>query len=56
MENNEELQHGTKNLCKSILKEQSNMASFEDNGLTWHQFGQSPGKFMQIFFLNDRNH
>ena len=55
MANNEELQHDTKNLCKSILKE-SNMASFEDNGLTWLHFSQSPRKFMQILFLNDRNH
>ena len=36
IENNEELQHDTINLCQSILKEQSNMAGFEDTGLTWH--------------------
>ena len=29
------------------------MASFEDNGLTWFHFSQSPGKFMQILFLNE---
>ena len=56
IENNEELQHDTINLCQSILKEQSNMAGFEDTGLTWHQFSQSPGKFMQILFLSDINH
>ena len=45
----------TINLCQSILKEQSNMAGFEDTGMTWHQFSHSPGKFVQILFLNDRN-
>ena len=56
IENNEELRHDTINLCQSILKEQSNMAGFEDTGLTWHQFSHSPGKFVQILFLSDRNH
>ena len=56
IENNEELQRDTINLCQSILKEQSNMAGFEDIGLTWHQFSHSPGKFVQILFLSDRNH
>ena len=56
IENNEELQHDTINLCHSVLKEQSNMAGFEDTGLTWHQFSHSPGKFVQILFLSDRNH
>ena len=32
--NNKELQHDTINLCQSISKEQSNMAVFEDTGLT----------------------
>ena len=38
IENNEELEHDTINLYQSILKEQSNMAGFEDTGLTCHQF------------------
>ena len=50
IENNEELQHDTINLCQSIFKEQSNMAGFEDTGLTWHQFSDSSGKFVQILF------
>ena len=33
IENNEQLQHDTINLCQSILKEQSNIACFEDTGL-----------------------
>ena len=36
IKNNKELQHDTINLCQSILKEQSNMAGFEDTRLTWH--------------------
>ena len=34
IENNEEHQHDKINLCQSILKEQSNMAGFEDTVLT----------------------
>lgn len=34
IENDEELEHDTINLYQSILKEQSNMAGFEDTGLT----------------------
>ena len=56
IENNKKLQHNTINLCQSILKRQSNMADFEDTGLTWHQFSHSPRKFVQILFLSDRNH
>ena len=56
IENNEELQHDAINSCQSILKEQSNMAGFEDTGLTCHQFSHSPGKFVQILFFSDRNH
>ena len=32
------------------------MAGFEDTGLIWHQFSHSPGIFVQILFLSDRNH
>ena len=38
IENDEELEHDIINLYQSILKEQSNMAGFEDTGLTCHQF------------------
>ena len=56
IENNEELQHDTINLCQSNLKEQSNMAGFKHSGLRWHQFSHSPGKLLQNLFLSDRNH
>ena len=51
IENNEELQHDTINLCQSILREQSTMAGFEDTRLTWHQFSHSPEKFVQILLF-----
>ena len=51
IENHEELQHDTINLCQSILKEQSEMTEFEDIGFTWHQFSHNPGKFVQILFI-----
>ena len=55
IDNNEGLQHDTINSCQSIVKEQCNMAGFEDIGLTWHQFSHSPGKLVQIRFRNNRN-
>ena len=55
-ENNEELHHDIIKLCQSILKEQSNMAGFEDTRLKWHQISHSPEKFMQIIFLSGINH
>ena len=32
------------------------MAGFEDTGLIWLQFSHSPGEFVQILFLSNRNH
>lgn len=31
------------------------MNGFEETGLKWHQFDHSPGEFVQIHFVSDRN-
>ena len=44
------------NLSCNLQRAQKNVQGFEDTGLKWLQFSQTPGKFVQIMHIPDMEH